>query len=124
MERLTKAWKVSCITCGAIAMFGTGTAPVLAQTANPYPQNSITNDQENSNPFSNSGQDSATSLYGLINRLQLNSGRSSADFAAEQNEGFQSAVDEFRQKQNQKIQSPSAPTLQQSKPATPSRSTP
>jgi hypothetical protein len=121
MERLTKAWKVSCIVCGAISMFGIGTAPLLAQTANPYPQNSTTNDQENNNPFSNSGQDASSSLYGLINRLQLLNSRSPSDFAAEQNEGFQSAVDEFRQKQKQKIQSPSAPTLQQPKPAPPSR---
>jgi hypothetical protein len=121
MERLTKAWKVSCIACSAISMLGIGAAPILAQTANPYPQNDTTNGQESGNPFSNSGQDASTSLYGLINRLQLLNGRSSSDFASEQNEGFQSAVDEFRQKQNQKIQSPSAPTPQ--KPA-PSRSAP
>jgi hypothetical protein len=121
---LTKAWKVSCIVCGVIALFGGSAAPLRADTANPFPKNSTTNDQENNNPFSNSGQDASSSLYGLINRLQLLNSRSPSDFAAEQNEGFQSAVDEFRQKQKQKIQSPSAPTLQQPKPATPSRSTP
>jgi hypothetical protein len=121
MERLTKAWKVSCIACGAIAMFGVGAAPLRADTANPFPKNDTSGDQESGNPFSNSGQDSATSLYGLINRLQLMNSRSSADFAAEQNEGFQSAVDEFRQKQQQKIQSPSTPAVQQ---PVPSRSKP
>jgi hypothetical protein len=121
MERLTKAWKASCLACGAIAIFGTGAAPLLAQTANPFPKNDTSSDQENSNPFSNSGQDASTSMYGLINRLQLLNSRSPSDFAAEQNEGFQSAVDEFRQKQKQKIQSPSTPGLQQ--PA-PSRSAP
>jgi hypothetical protein len=121
MERLTKAWKVSCIACSAISIFMMGSAPLLAQTANPFPQNDTSSDQETGNPFSNAGQDSASSLYGLINRLQLLNGRSSADFAAEQNEGFQSAVDEFRQKQQQKTQSPSTPAVQQ--PA-PSRSAP
>jgi hypothetical protein len=124
MERLTKAWKVSCIAYGAIAVVGTGVAPLLAQTANPYPQNSTTNDQENNNPFSNSGQDATSSLYGLINRLQLLNSRSPSDFAAEQNEGFQSAVDEFHQKQKQKLQNSATPAPQTPQPATPSRSTP
>lgn len=124
MERSTKAWKVSCIVCGAIALFGASATPLRADTANPFPKNSTTNDQENSNPFSGSGQDASSSLYGLINRLQLLNSRSPSDFAAEQNEGFQSAVDEFRQKQKQKIQSPSVPAPQQPKPTTPSRSTP
>jgi hypothetical protein len=121
MKRLTKAWKVSCIACGAIALFAAGAAPLRADTANPFPKTEANSDPEISNPFSSSGQDSSSSLYGLINRLQLLNGRSSADFAAEQNEGFQSAVDEFRQKQQQKIQTPSTPAVQQ---PVPSRSAP
>jgi hypothetical protein len=112
VERLTKAWKVSCIACGAIAIFGTSAAPLVAQTANPFPQNDANSGQDFNDAFNNSGQ-GATSVYGLINRLQLLNGRSGADFAAEQNEGFQSAVEEFRQKQKQKVQSPATPTPSQ-----------
>jgi hypothetical protein len=116
MERSTKAWKVACIACSAIAMFA-GAAPLMAQTADPFPKNDATSDQEGGNPFSNSGQDASSSLYGLINRLQLLNSRSPSEFAAEQNEGFQSAVDEFRQKQQQKVQNPSAPAVQQPAPS-------
>jgi hypothetical protein len=109
MERLTKAWKVSCLACGAIAILGASTTPLRAQTANPFPQSNDNSGQELNDVFNNSGQ-GATSVYGLINRLQLLNGRSTADFAAEQDEGFQSAVEEFRQKQKQKVQSPLTPT--------------
>lgn len=111
MKSITKAWKVSCLACGAIAFISAGAAPSLAQTANPFPQTGptgVSGESDINDIFSGSGQ-SSSSIFSLINRIQLMNGRSYSDFKAEQNEGFQSAVDEFRQKQQQKIQgSPSA----------------
>jgi hypothetical protein len=113
MERLVQPWKLLFVVCGAVVALGAGASALKAETANPFPTNGNTNsNQDLNNVFNNSGDSS--SLYGLINRLQLMNGRSSGDFAAEQNEGFQSAVDEYRKKQQQ--QQLQGPTPQ--KPAT------
>jgi hypothetical protein len=115
MERLAQIWKSSMLACGIAVVVGANAAPLLAQSTT-TPLGSESNpDQDINNLFSNRDQ-GATSLFGLINRIQLLNGRSSGDFAAEQDENFQSAVSDFRKKQQQ---TPSPAT-----PATPPTSTP
>jgi hypothetical protein len=60
-----------------------------------------------SNLFTNRA--STTSLLNLINQLQLLNGRTSSEFAAEQDENFNAAVEAFRQKQQRELQTKPAP---------------
>jgi hypothetical protein len=56
----------------------------------------------------------------LINRIQLQGGRSSGEFAAEQQENLNSAAAEFRDKQRQQIQpqvQPIVPPATEAQPA-------
>ncbi len=66
--------------------------------------------QDNPNDGSELFTDRATgsSLINLLNRLQQVNGRSPSDFAEEQTESFDNAVDAFRQQQQQKIGEPEA----------------
>jgi hypothetical protein len=100
---LVHPWKLLGFFCGAVAVLSIAHAPVLADTANPYPDRNADTNQDINNTLNGSGD--ITSLFGLMNRLQQLDGRSSSEFATEQNEGFKSAVDEFHKKQQQKLQS-------------------
>jgi hypothetical protein len=116
MKRSTRILKLSLLGGSLIALWGANGAPLLAQaTAQPL-GGTVSADQDLNNVFSNRDQ-SASSLFGLINKIQLLNGRNPNDFAAEQDENFQSAVSEFRQKQQQKNQSPAAPSPQLSSPS-------
>ena len=95
--------KLFFVVCGSVAMMSISLAPALADTANPYPDRNSDSNQDINNTLNGSGD--ITSLFGLMNRLQQLDGRSSREFATEQNEGFKSAVDEFHKKQQQKLQS-------------------
>jgi hypothetical protein len=108
MERLAQIWKSSVLACGVAVLLGANAAPLLAQSTTPLGSESNP-DQDINNLFSNRDQ-SATSLFGLINRIQLLNGRSSGDFAAEQDESFQSAVSDFRKKQQQTASPATPPT--------------
>lgn len=115
MERFVQPWKLFCMACGTAAALSISATSLKAETANPFPTDGTANTvQDPNNIFNNSGD--ASSIYGLINRIQLLNGRNSGQFAADQNEGFQSAVEEFRKKQQQQFQ---GPVLQ--KPAVPNQ---
>ncbi|WP_404788607.1 hypothetical protein [Altericista sp. CCNU0014] len=116
MKRSTQILKLSLVGGSLVAIWGTNAAPLLAQsTAQPL-GGSLNGEQDLNNIFTNRDQ-SASSLFGLINKIQLLNGRNPNDFAAEQDENFQSAVSEFRQKQQQKTQSPVAPSSPISSPS-------
>lgn len=109
MERLIQMRKFLLLSCGAAAaVLGINAAPILAQTSAAPLSGTQSADQDLNNIFSNRDQ-GASSLFGLINKIQLLNGRNPNDFAAEQDENFQSAVSDFRKKQQQ-TQSPAAPT--------------
>jgi hypothetical protein len=108
MERLIQMKKLLLLSCGAFAVLGINAAPMLAQTSAAPLTGTQGADQDINNIFSNRDQ-AATSLFGLINKIQLLNGRNPNDFAAEQDENFQSAVSDFRKKQQS--QSPVVPTV-------------
>jgi hypothetical protein len=118
VERLVQPWKLIFIFCTVAAALSAASLPSAAETANPYPVNGNTNSALDPNNVFNGTADTS-SLFGLVNRLQLMNGRSYSDFASEQNEGFQSAVEEFRKKQQQQLQTPATGAPQKS--AAPSR---
>lgn len=60
--------------------------------------------EEINNFLNGTGDGSAGSLFSVINRLQSLSGRSGQDFADEQDENINSAVQDFRKKQQEKLQ--------------------
>ena len=108
MERLIQMRKFLLLSCGAAAVvLGVNAAPMLAQTTASPLSGTQSADQDINNVFSNRDQ-GASSLFGLINKLQLINGRNPNDFAADQDENFQSAVSDFRKKQQS--QSPAVPT--------------
>ncbi len=110
MERLIQMKKFLLLSCGAAAVvLGVNAAPMLAQTSAEPLSGTQGADQDINNIFSNRDQ-GASSLFGLINKIQLLNGRNPNDFAAEQDENFQSAVSDFRKKQQQQSQSPAVPT--------------
>lgn len=92
------------------------TAPITSGATDPYANQNL-NDLWNNR----SGQ-GASSIFSLINQLQLSGGRSVGDFSSEQEEGFQSAVSEFRKRQLEKLQTPAGGTSQPTT-ATPSQPT-
>ncbi len=108
MERLIQMRNFLLLGWGLAAVLGISSAPMLAQTTASPLDGTQSADQDLNNIFSNRDQ-SATSLFGLINKIQLLNGRNPNDFAAEQDENFQSAVSDFRKKQQEKIQSPAVP---------------
>lgn len=109
MERSAQIWKTSVWACGIAVLLGGNATPLLAQSATTPLGSDLNADQDINNLFNNRDQ-SASSLFGLINRIQLLNGRSPGDFAAEQDENFQSAVSDFRKKQQQ-IQAPTTPPI-------------
>ena len=102
MERSAHGLK-SLLFGGVVALLTTPALPLLAQTTNPVGSD-LNQDQDLNNVFSNRDQ-SASSLFGLINKIQLLNGRNPNDFAAEQDESFKDALSEYRKKQQQ-IQTP------------------
>lgn len=109
MERLIQMRKLLLLGCGLTAVLSVNAAPMLAQTTASPLDGTQSADQDLNNVFNNRDQ-GASSLFGLINKIQLLNGRNPNDFAAEQDENFQSAVSDFRKKQQQKTQAPAAPT--------------
>jgi hypothetical protein len=107
MERLTHVLKSLLFGSGLVAILGTQTSPLLAQSTTPLGSDPNAN-QDLNNVFNNRDQ-GATSLYGLINKIQLLNGRNPNDFAAEQNESFQDALSEYRKKQQQLQSAPVSP---------------
>ena len=99
---LVHPWKLFCLACGTVAIVGITHSPALADPANPYPDSNADTNRDVNNALNGSG--GITSLFGLMNRLQQLDGRSSSEFATEQNEGFNSAVNEFHKKQQEKLQ--------------------
>lgn len=82
------------------------------QTASPQePLTVLEQDDPNSPNNVFTERSTNTSLLNLLNRIQLLNGRSPGEFAAEQDESFNNAVDEFHKKQQQQIdgQDSSAP---------------
>jgi hypothetical protein len=116
MKRSTQILKLSLLGSSLVALMGANGAPLLAQSTTQPLGGGVSADQDLNNVFSNRDQ-SASSLFGLINKIQLLNGRNPNDFAAEQDENFQSALSEFRQKQQQKTQSPVAPSAPRSSPS-------
>ncbi|PZD72874.1 hypothetical protein C1752_03305 [Acaryochloris thomasi RCC1774] len=96
-------------------------AQAIAQTSTDLqsPQRPIF-EQNDSDDASDLFSDRATgsSLLDLMNRLQQAGGRSASEFAEEQNESFNEAVDAFRQQQQQDFGGPEA-TPETPKPAEP-----
>jgi hypothetical protein len=121
MGHSTQIWQSALVCCGIAAILGSNIAPLRAQSTSGSDLNGT---QELNDIWSSkeSGQ-SASSLYSLINRIQLMNGKSSGDFAAEQQEGFQSAVSDFHKKQQEKLGKP-APVLQNTAPASAGASKP
>lgn len=110
MRRLTRTWTSACVCSGIIVTLVCGAAPLRAQYTNPL----VGTDPAGGNDLNdiwNNRDASSSSLYTLINRLQLLNGRSMSDFNADQDENFNSALKDFRQKQQEQLQSvpPSGP---------------
>lgn len=106
MGRSIQTWKQGLLWGSILALVGVQGLPVLAQTA---PIGSTPDPNQDIDNVFNNRDSSAGSLYSIINRLQLLNGRSPADFAAEQDENFNSAVSDFRKKQQQQLQAPVTP---------------
>lgn len=106
------------VVCG----IGLVSNPSQAQYAGSS-QSLTTTDRETEeiNSFLNgTGDGSAGSLFSVINRLQqLSGGMSASDFAAEQDENINSAVQDFRKKQQEKLRNQSTPVAPQSAPTSP-----
>jgi hypothetical protein len=116
MGRSSRIWKSSLVSCGIIAAVVWSATSLRAQST-VSPSDDLNGTQELNDIWSGNSGQGTSSLYSLINKLQLSGGRSASDFSAEQNEGFQSAVSDFRKKQQEKLQAspteiaPSAPTV-------------
>ena len=98
MKRSASILKFLLFGSAIAVLLGTQAAPLLAQSITPPGSDPNTNQD---NPFSNRDQ-SASSLFGLINKIQLFNSRNPNDFAAEQDESFQDALSEYRKKQQVK----------------------
>lgn len=77
-------------------------SPAMAQSAKPL-QDFNSNNSDLTDVINNPSVGGA-SLLQLLNRIQLLDGRTGAEFAADQDENINSAVNEFRQKQRLEIQ--------------------
>ena len=110
------------ITAGLLFGMGLASSPSQAQYSGSS-QSLSPNDRETEeiNSFLNgTGDGSAGSLFSVINRLQqLSGGMSGADFAAEQDENINSAVQDFRKKQQEKLRNQSTPAAPQTAPVAP-----
>jgi hypothetical protein len=109
MGRSSRIWKSSLVSCGMIAAVVWSATSLRAQST-ASPSGDLNGTQELNDIWSGNSGQGGSSLYSLINKLQLSGGRSASDFSAEQNEGFQSAVSDFRKKQQEKLQVSPTPT--------------
>ncbi|MEG3939627.1 MULTISPECIES: hypothetical protein [unclassified Microcoleus] len=64
--------------------------------------------QDNTDPFS--GRSSGSGIFDLIHRSRLGGGRSMEEFNTEQRQNLNDAATEFRNKQRQLLEKPTAPT--------------
>jgi hypothetical protein len=117
MGRLSQIWKSSLVGCGMIAAVLWSATSLRAQST-ASPSGDLNGTQELNDIWNGNSGQGTSSLYSLINKLQLSGGQSASDFSAAQNEGFQSAVSDFHKKQQEKLKaSPTTPT--QSAPTVP-----
>ncbi len=103
MGRSTQIWQSALVCCGVAAILSWNAVPLRAQSTSGSDLNGT---QELNDIFNGNSEQGAASVFSLLNRIQLLNGRSSSDFAAEQQEGFQSAVDDFHKKQKEKLGTP------------------
>ncbi|WP_299413287.1 hypothetical protein [Acaryochloris sp. IP29b_bin.148] len=97
-----------------------GSSPVTAQssqTSDPLQDLKLEDPNDPNQVFTNRG--GPGSLLNLLNRLQQVNGRSNSEFAEDQSADFDSAVDAFRKKQQQQLDSPSTPATNQPPETTP-----
>lgn len=90
-----------------------GSWPVMAQssqTNDPLQDLQVEDPNDPNQVFTNRG--GTGSLLNLLNRLQQVNGRSNSEFAEDQDDNFNSAVDAFRKKQQQQLGNPSSSTLE------------
>jgi hypothetical protein len=117
MGRSSRIWKSSLMGCGIIAAVLWSATSLRAQST-ASPSGDPNGNQELNDIWNGNSGQGTSSLYSLINKLQLSGGRSASDFSADQNEEFQSAVSDFHKKQQEKLKaSPTTPT--QSAPTVP-----
>jgi hypothetical protein len=117
MGRSSRIWKSSLVGCGAIAVVLWSATSLRAQST-ASPSGDLNGTQELNDIWNGNSGQGTSSLYSLINKLQLSGGRSASDFSADQNEEFQSAVSDFHKKQQEKLKAaPATPT--QSAPTVP-----
>jgi hypothetical protein len=119
MERSAYGLKSLLFGGGLVALLTTQAAPLLAQQTTTTPLGTDPNpSQDLNNVFSNRDQ-SASSLFGLINKIQLLNGRNPNDFAAEQDDNFKDALSEYRKKQQQSQAPAVTPVPSSTKPKLP-----
>jgi hypothetical protein len=117
MGRSSRIWKSSLVGCGMIAAVLWSATSLRAQST-ASPSGDLNGTQELNDIWNGNSGQGTSSLYSLINKLQLSGGQSAGDFSAGQNEGFQSAVSDFHKKQQEKLKAaPTTPT--QSAPTAP-----
>jgi hypothetical protein len=110
------------VAVGILCGMGLISSPSQAQYSGSSPTFSTTDreTEEINNFLTGTGDSSAGSLFSVINRLQqLSGGISGADFAAEQNENINSAVQDFRKKQQDKLRNQSTPSASPDAPLSP-----
>lgn len=100
----TQMLKLTLVCSSAIAILGWNSVPMYAQSNPTFPSGDQNGGQDINNLWNNSSGQGTSSLPSLLNRLQLLNGQSAEDFNAGQQEGFNSAVEEFRKKQLEKTQ--------------------
>lgn len=99
--RKPASWIVITTALFVIPQVGGG-KPAIAQTAQDLQQA----DQSLNNVFSGADGTGGSSIFNLLNRIQLLNGRSPGEFAAEQTKNLNSEFAEFRKKQQLKLDSP------------------
>jgi hypothetical protein len=110
MGRSSRIWKSSLVGCGMIAAVLWSATSLRAQST-ASPSGDLNGTQELNDIWNGNSDQGTSSLYSLINKLQLSGGQSASDFSAGQNEGFQSAVSDFHKKQQEKLKAtPTTPT--------------
>jgi hypothetical protein len=106
-QLMTQVFVPTLLGVSIAATLGSSTT-LLAQSAAPLGDPNAGDDLNNL--WNGREGDSGASMYSLINRLQMMGGRSSGEFAEEQDENFNTALDEFRKKQQEQLQtSPTQP---------------
>lgn len=108
-KRLIRLKLSTVLIFGSLACLGSW--PVMAQsspTNDPLQDLQIEDPNDPNQVFTNRG--GTGSLLNLLNRLQQVNGRSNSEFAEDQAESFNSAVDAFRKKQQQQLGTPAPST--------------